>query len=123
MNHRRRHLRGRCLTVPFIATLAIGAGPSWGCSAPGNDGDASGNALSTSGGCDENCVIDVFKDLSKVFRPSFKEEKARDWVKNEFAKAQPAWGAQASHFTLTTDASKDELGHDISNILVRVSIA
>jgi dipeptidase D len=70
--------------------------------------------------CDEDCVVAVFKDLSKVFRPSFKEDKARNWVRNEVQAAKSAWGSRASGLTVESDQSIDPEGHAISNLLVRV---
>jgi dipeptidase D len=70
--------------------------------------------------CSEADVIEIFKDFSKVYRPSFGEGPARAWVKNEVTKALPAWGSRKSQITVTEDRSTDAANHEIINMVVRV---
>jgi di/tripeptidase len=70
--------------------------------------------------CDEACVVEVFKDFSKVYRPSYGESAARTWVKNEVTKALPAWRSRRSQVTVSEDHSTDAANHDIVNLVVRV---
>jgi dipeptidase D len=70
--------------------------------------------------CNEDCVVDIFKDFSKVYRPSFGEGAARTWVKNEVAKALPAWGSRKNQITVSEDHATDAANHDIINMVVRV---
>jgi dipeptidase D len=70
--------------------------------------------------CDEGCAVDIFKDFSKVFRPSNREDRARAWLKSEVEHARPAWRERAAEITVDEDAAKDPAGNDIVNVLVRV---
>lgn len=70
--------------------------------------------------CDETCVVDVFKDFSKVSRPAYGEGPAREWVKAEVAKAKRAWGSRASLVTVAEDRTVDAKGREIVNLLVKL---
>lgn len=70
--------------------------------------------------CDEACVVEVFKDFSRVSRPAYGEGKARDWVKAEVGKARTAWGSRAKLLTVAEDRTVDAQGHEIVNLVVKV---
>jgi dipeptidase D len=70
--------------------------------------------------CDEACVIDVFKDLSKVYRPSYGEEAARVWVQQQVATAIELGVWKPEEIGVDMDESVDAANHMIKNVLVRV---
>jgi dipeptidase D len=70
--------------------------------------------------CDEGCVVDVFKDLSKVYRPSFGEEAARVWVQKQVDEAIALGIWEADEVTVEMDESVDAANHTIKNVLVHV---
>ncbi len=86
-----------------------------------SDGSAqSDEELAAKYTCDEKCVVDVFKDFSKVSRPSYGEGAARAWVKAEVAKAKKAWGSRARQITIAEDSTVDAQGHEIVNLVVKL---
>lgn len=70
--------------------------------------------------CDEACVIDVFKDLSKVYRPSYGEEAARVWVQQQVSAAIGLGVWRPEEISVEMDESVDAANHMIKNVLVRV---
>ncbi|HWO18020.1 MAG TPA: hypothetical protein VNO30_04570 [Kofleriaceae bacterium] len=70
--------------------------------------------------CDEACVVEIFKDLSKVYRPSYGEEPARAWVQAQVAAAIDRGIWEDGELSLDMDESVDAANHTLKNVLVRV---
>jgi len=70
--------------------------------------------------CDEGCVVDIFKDLSTTYRPSYGEDAARVWVQQQVSKAIDLGVWKADELSVTMDQSVDAANHTLKNVLVRV---
>lgn len=65
-------------------------------------------------------MVDVFKDLSKVYRPSYGEAAARDWVQKQVTTAMDRGVWKTGELTVDMDEYVDAASHTLKNILVRV---
>jgi dipeptidase D len=81
---------------------------------------ACGDSSSQVDTCDEGCVVDVFKDLSKVYRPSYGEAAARDWVQKQVTEAMDRGVWKTGELVVDMDEYVDPANHTLKNILVRV---
>lgn len=82
------------------------------CAGQDGSSDATSEEMLRTTHCDETCVVDQFKSLSKVFRPSGDEGAARAWVEQRAVDAIKAKTWKPSEVTTLKDAA--------GNLLVRI---
>ncbi len=100
-------------TLPiFLLGVASLAGVACGGSDATDDDEAAVEAAENDGRCNEDCVVDLMRQIAKIPRPSGKEDKLRDFIKARLADAVARGTWSASEVAADVDAA--------GNLLVRL---